>query len=110
MSRDRPTTTAKSGSTINGDYVKIVVVKTNLDSAPDPANPGTGTIVATFCDWRGRPRAGPTVPPTWAALGQLPLRSALATCTLDHSCLPIGRIDPVEVGLCLSDRGKRPAD
>jgi uncharacterized repeat protein (TIGR01451 family) len=41
--------TAKSGSTINGHYVKIVVVQTNPGYAPGPANSGTGTIVATFC-------------------------------------------------------------
>jgi hypothetical protein len=44
-----PTTITKSGSTINGDYVKIVVVKTNPGYGPDPSHPGTGTIIATFC-------------------------------------------------------------
>ena len=44
-----PTTITKSGSTIDGDYVKIVVVKTNPGYLPDPSHPGTGTIVATFC-------------------------------------------------------------
>jgi hypothetical protein len=39
----------KSGSTVNGHYVKIVVVQTNAGYAPGPANSGTGTIVATFC-------------------------------------------------------------
>ena len=39
----------KSGSTIIGNYVKIVVVKTNPGYAPGPSNAGTGTIVATFC-------------------------------------------------------------
>ena len=39
----------KSGNTVNGDYVKIVVVKTNPGYAPGPFNPGTGKIVATFC-------------------------------------------------------------
>jgi len=37
------------GSTITGNYVKIVVVKTNPGYAPGPMNEGTGTIVATFC-------------------------------------------------------------
>lgn len=37
------------GSTITGNYVKIVVVKTNPGYAPGPMNQGTGTIVATFC-------------------------------------------------------------
>jgi hypothetical protein len=44
-----PTTISKNGSTINGNYIKIVVVKTNPGYAPDPSHPGTGTIVATFC-------------------------------------------------------------
>jgi hypothetical protein len=44
-----PTTITKAGSTINGNYVKIVVVKTNPGYTPDPSTPGTGTIVATFC-------------------------------------------------------------
>jgi hypothetical protein len=39
----------QSGSTITGDSVHIVVVKTNPGYAPSPGHPGTGTIVATFC-------------------------------------------------------------
>jgi uncharacterized repeat protein (TIGR01451 family) len=39
----------KSGTTVNGHYVKIVVVQTNAGYAPGPSNSGTGTIVATFC-------------------------------------------------------------
>lgn len=39
----------KSGNKINGNYSKIVVVKTNPGYAPGPNNSGTGTIVATFC-------------------------------------------------------------
>ena len=39
----------KSGNKINGNYNKIVVVKTNPGYAPGPQNSGTGTIVATFC-------------------------------------------------------------
>jgi hypothetical protein len=39
----------KSGHAINGDYVKIVVVKTDPGYSPGPQNAGTGTIVATFC-------------------------------------------------------------
>ena len=39
----------KAGSSLAGDYVKIVVVKTNPGYAPDPGHAGTGTIVATFC-------------------------------------------------------------
>jgi len=41
--------TKSPGSTINGNYIKIVVVKTNPGYAPGPMNSGTGTIVATFC-------------------------------------------------------------
>ena len=39
----------KAGSSLAGDYVKIVVVKTNPGYAPDPGHAGTGMIVATFC-------------------------------------------------------------
>ena len=39
----------KAGATINGNYIKIVVVKTGPGYAPGPENSGTGTIVATFC-------------------------------------------------------------
>ena len=39
----------KKGNVINGDYVKIVVVKTDPGYAPGPNNSGTGKIVATFC-------------------------------------------------------------
>lgn len=39
----------KSGSTISGNSVHIVVVKVNPGYAPSPSNHGTGTIVATFC-------------------------------------------------------------
>jgi hypothetical protein len=39
----------KAGNKLNGNYSKIVVVKTNPGYAPGPQNSGTGTIVATFC-------------------------------------------------------------
>jgi uncharacterized repeat protein (TIGR01451 family) len=39
----------KSGNTISGNIVHIVIVKTNPGYAPDPAVPGTGTVVATVC-------------------------------------------------------------
>jgi hypothetical protein len=39
----------KSGSTISGNSVHIVVVNVNPGYAPDPSDHGTGTIVATFC-------------------------------------------------------------
>jgi PKD repeat protein len=41
--------TQKSGSTVNGTWAKIVVVKTDSGYAPNPGHPGTGTVLATFC-------------------------------------------------------------
>ena len=40
---------SKSGSTISGNSVSIVVVRTDPGYAPNPGHPGTGTIVATYC-------------------------------------------------------------
>ena len=42
--------TDKSGSTISGNTVKIVVVQVNSGFAGNPGHAGTGTIVATFCN------------------------------------------------------------
>jgi uncharacterized repeat protein (TIGR01451 family) len=39
----------KHGSTINGNTVHVVVVRTNPGYAPDPGHPGTGTVVAQIC-------------------------------------------------------------
>jgi hypothetical protein len=39
----------KSGSTVSGNLVKIVVVRTAPGYSPNPGHAGTGTIVATFC-------------------------------------------------------------
>ncbi len=39
----------KSGSTVSGNVVKIVVVRTTPGYAPNSGHAGTGTIVATFC-------------------------------------------------------------
>lgn len=39
----------KSGSTINGSWGSIVVVKTDAGYAPNPGHPGVGKLVATFC-------------------------------------------------------------
>jgi hypothetical protein len=39
----------KSGSTISGDSVHIIVIKVDPGYAPNPGHPGTGTIVATYC-------------------------------------------------------------
>jgi len=40
---------AKSGSTISGNTVKIVVVTTNPGYEGNPEHHGTGTVVATYC-------------------------------------------------------------
>ncbi len=39
----------KSGSTVSGNVVRIVVVKTAPGYSPNAGHDGTGTIVATFC-------------------------------------------------------------
>ena len=43
---------AKSGSTISGTLAGIVVIVTTPGYAPDPGHPGTGTVVATYCEKR----------------------------------------------------------
>jgi uncharacterized repeat protein (TIGR01451 family) len=40
---------SKSGSTISGNGLHIVVVETRPGYGPDPGHAGTGTIVGTFC-------------------------------------------------------------
>jgi hypothetical protein len=40
---------AKTGSTISGNSVHIVVVKVDPGYSPNPGHPGTGTIVGVFC-------------------------------------------------------------
>jgi hypothetical protein len=40
---------SKSGSTIGGTTVHIVVVKVDPGYGSDPGHHGTGTIVATYC-------------------------------------------------------------
>ena len=42
-------TSSKSGSTISGNSVHVVVVRTNAGYGPDPSQTGTGTVVATLC-------------------------------------------------------------
>jgi hypothetical protein len=44
-----PTTVAKSGSTVSGNVLSIVVVKTNADYGPNPGHDGTGIVIAQFC-------------------------------------------------------------
>ncbi len=39
----------RSGSSISGDTLHLVVVQTNPGYAPSPGHPGTGTVVATIC-------------------------------------------------------------
>ena len=40
---------SKSGSTISGNTVHEVIVKTNAGYAPNPGHAGTGMVVATIC-------------------------------------------------------------
>jgi len=40
---------SKSGPTISGGVLRIVVVRTDPGYGPDPGSAGTGTVVATFC-------------------------------------------------------------
>lgn len=40
---------SQSGSTISGDTLHMVVVKTDPGYMPDPGHPGTGTVVAQIC-------------------------------------------------------------
>ena len=40
---------SKAGSTISGNTVQEVIVKTNPGYAPNPGHAGTGTVVATIC-------------------------------------------------------------
>jgi hypothetical protein len=42
-------TVMQSGSTITGDAVHVVIVKTDPGYGPQPSTPGTGTIVAVLC-------------------------------------------------------------
>jgi hypothetical protein len=39
----------KSGNTISGNTVKIVVVQVNAGYGSNPGSAGTGTIVAMYC-------------------------------------------------------------
>jgi hypothetical protein len=39
----------KSGSTISGNTVSIIVVQVNPGYQPNAGSSGTGTVVATFC-------------------------------------------------------------
>jgi uncharacterized repeat protein (TIGR01451 family) len=39
----------KTGSTIHGDTVHMVIVRTNPGYEPDPGHPGTGDVVAQIC-------------------------------------------------------------
>jgi hypothetical protein len=40
---------SKSGSTVSGNTVSVVVVKTNAGYDSNPGHAGTGTVVATIC-------------------------------------------------------------
>jgi hypothetical protein len=43
------TAVEKSGPTIAGDVLSIVVVRTDGGYAPNPGHAGTGTVIAQFC-------------------------------------------------------------
>jgi hypothetical protein len=43
------TSISQNGNTITGHITKIVVVLTAPGYAPNPGHPGTGTIIATYC-------------------------------------------------------------
>jgi hypothetical protein len=43
------TRVVKSGSTVSGDVLSIVVVKTDTGYSPNPGHAGTGIVVAQFC-------------------------------------------------------------
>jgi hypothetical protein len=40
---------SKSGATISGNTVHIVVVKTDPGYGPNPGHAGTGTVIAEVC-------------------------------------------------------------
>jgi hypothetical protein len=40
---------SQSGSSISGNVVQIVRVRTNPGYGPNPGHPGTGTVVAVLC-------------------------------------------------------------
>jgi hypothetical protein len=40
---------SQSGSVVSGRASEVVIVQTNPGYAPDPAFPGTGTVVAVLC-------------------------------------------------------------
>lgn len=52
---------SKSGATISGNTVAIVIVQTNAGYKNDPGHAGTGTVVATLCQGGTAP---PPPPPT----------------------------------------------
>jgi hypothetical protein len=57
----------KSGPTISGDVVGIVVVKTDAGYGPNPGHRGTGKIVATLC---GSSASAGSTPPLPASHGK----------------------------------------
>jgi hypothetical protein len=67
----------KSGPTISGDVVGIVVVKTDPGYGPNPGHRGTGTIVATLCGKTASAGALPSRPLPHGT-GQELTRTALA--------------------------------
>jgi len=64
---------SKSGSTISGDIVAIVPVRTNAGYGPNPGHPGTGTILTSLCSQSGSP------PTSTAPAGTVPKRQGWAS-------------------------------
>ncbi|MBV8258133.1 MAG: Ig-like domain repeat protein [Actinobacteria bacterium] len=73
----------KSGSTIYGNSVGVVVVRTNSGYDDDPGHAGTGTIVATVC---GQTSAPPPLPTTLTYTGDTSVNSG-GTATLKAKLL-----------------------
>lgn len=76
-------TITTTGSTVSGNVVQIVVVKTARGYSPDPGHAGTGTIVQVICGHGAAPhdvlRARATAPAPMQARHHAPLRLEQAT-------------------------------
>lgn len=53
----------QSGSAMNGDSPKMVVIQTDPGYGPDPGHTGTGTVTAVICDGAASPTPTPTATP-----------------------------------------------
>jgi hypothetical protein len=50
----------ESGSVINGNSRKMVIIQTDPGYGPDPGHTGTGTVTAVICDGAVSPTPTPT--------------------------------------------------